>query len=383
MTKRVLIVTRHILSQNNGGANATKGFIHCLAEVFADCSLICPAFEGDATTYIPASVKVYPYDDRRSRIQKGLDVWRGRICGNEPYVRQHLGDHAYDIVIIDHSFSGASLAKVIKATGAKLITIHHNVERDYQHDNRKEYSVLFRWPYLHYAIKAEKDCLQYSNVNLTLTEADAKEFLSWFPNHQLHLYPWGTFEYRPMEDKTFATKQKAPQFIITGSLCFMQSLGPVIEFVEHYWPLVRQAYREAHLTIAGRNPAEPLLKVCEGDSSITIVPNPEDMASLVGRSNYYVCPIHAGSGLKLRVMDGLKQGLPVICHERALPGYEQLAQAGCIFAYHDKDSFNRALRQLYAAEVAPDTVYQTFKDCFSLTTGIDRLCQILSQENIL
>ncbi len=377
------MITRHILSQNNGGANGSKGFIHCLARFFEDFSLICPAFEDDASRYIPDSVKVYSYQDHRSQIQKGLDMWRGRICANEPFVKRHLKNHTYDIIIIDHSFSGASLVKVIKAHCKKLITIHHNVERDYQHDNRKEYSRLFRRPYIHYAIKAERQCLENSDINLTLTRHDLQMFQSWYPHQNLHLHSWGIFDYRPIANKMFHRKHKTPAFIITGSLCFMQSLGPIVEFVERYWPLVRQSYSDAHLTIAGRNPAEILVQTCESDNSITIIPNPEDMESLVGRANYYVCPINAGSGLKLRVMDGLKQGLPVLCHEQALPGYEQIAEDGCLFTYHDENSFVEALQKLHTTDIAPEIVYQSFKNCFSLEAGIDRIRHILSQENIL
>ncbi len=381
--KRLLIITRHRLHENNGGANATKGFIHCLASIFDDCSLICPAFEGDATLYIPANVKLYPYHDQRSRITKGLDVWRGKICANEPYVKRHLKDHAYDIIVVDHSFAGALLVNAIKDTGAKMITIHHNVERDYQHDNRKEYSILFRWPYIHYAQKAEKECLQYSDINLTLTEKDALEFKSWYPDRDMHLYPWGTFDYRPMEDKTLSPKHKEPHFIITGSLYFMQSLNPIMEFIQHYWPLVKDVCHEARLTIAGRNPSQILYKTCKDDNSITIIPNPDDMAALVSQANYYICPINAGSGLKLRVMDGLKQGLPVLCHQISAAGYEPLEIAGCVYSYHNEESFGKKLHQLLTSEMDPNIVYQTFKKCFSLETGISRLNDILLQENIL
>lgn len=383
MNPRLLIITRHRLCENNGGANGSKGFVHCFAHLFDDCSIIFPEFKNP-TSYIPDKYKLFPCHDRRSKIRKGIDCYRGVLSPLATFAIKHLYSNRYDVVVIDHSFIATiPLLQAIKNSGATLITIHHNVERDYQHDNRKEYSILFRWPYIHYAQRAEKECLQYSDINLTLTKKDALEFKSWYPDCDMHLYPWGIFEYRPMEDKALSPKHKEFHFIITGSLYFMQSLNPIMEFLQHYWPLVKEVCHDARLTIAGRNPSPILYKTCKGDNSITIIPNPVDMAVLVSQANYYICPINAGSGLKLRVLDGLKQGLPVLCHQISAAGYEPLEVAGCIYSYHNEESFCKKLHQLLTSEMDPNIVYQTFKKCFSLETGISRLNDILLQENIL
>ena len=383
MTKRVLIITRHILSQNNGGANATKSFINCFSALFNDCSLICPIYDSHANSIIPHKIKVFSYEDHRNRIQKGLDCWRGRICANELFVKQHLKEHYYDIVVIDHSFSGASLAKTIKATGAKLITIHHNVECNYQYDNRKDYSLLFRWPYIHHAIKAERMCLRYSDTNLTLTESDAREFQSWYPDTDLHIHIWGTFEYRPIETKTFIPRNHSHQFVITGSLNFVQSLFPIMEFIDDYWPIAKQECPDAKLIIAGRNPSDVLIRKCNKDARIMLIPNPDNIESVVQEANYYICPINLGSGLKLRIMDGLKQGLPVLCHEVSIAGYEQIAAGNGLFSYQDETSFRTALQEMLSTDINPNDIFQLYKETFSLDTGIERLHDILTKEHYL
>lgn len=382
MTKRLLIITRHILSQNNGGANATKGFIHCLANLYKDCSLICPAFCGEAKQYIPAHVKIYPYFDQRSKIQKGLDVYRGRICADTPFVKKHLSNQQYDIVIIDHSIAGASLVKLIKDTGAKLITIHHNVERYYNHDNRTGYSLLFRYPYIYFANKAERDCLLHSDVNLTVTEKDASTFRSWYQGKNLHLHNWGIFNYQPFKDVQFTSRERNLTFVITGSLHFTQSIRPILDFINRYWPLLLQEYPVAQLIIAGRNPTPILMETCKEQKNITIIPNPENMEEVIVKADYYISPINMGSGQKLRIMDGLKQGLPVLCHEVSSYGYEEVAENNCLFAYHDEDSFMIALRKMLSTDINPNTVYQTFQKVFSLETGTQCLQDILHKEGI-
>jgi hypothetical protein len=380
MKQRLLFITHHELDKNNGGSNGSKGFLHCFASLFDDCSIICHEIE-DTQPYIPANVKYYPMRDKRSKVRKLFDMYRGAISGHYYFVREHLKTHQYDIVVIDHTFTGAGLSRYIKATGAKLITIHHNVERDYLRDNSKEKPLLFRYPFLYYCKKSERDCLRNSALNLTVTEKDAAVFHSWFPN--ICVYNWGNFEYQPIEDKMFDHKTTGQTFIITGSLYFAQSLMPIMDFIRHYWPLVQQAYPQGNLLIAGRNPSTELQKTCAASKGITIIPNPDDIGEVVKKADYYICPIHSGSGRKLRICDGLRQGLPILCHDVAANGYEQLAANGCLFSYHDEQSFIAALHHMVDAKVKAQKVYQTYKETFSLDTGKERLLKILKKENII
>ena len=380
MSKKLLYITHHQLDQNNGGANASKGFLHCMAKFFTEGTVMCHSME-DAKPYIPDNMVFMPLRDQRSKVRKMVDMYRGVINAYYYFVREHLRNHHYDVVVIDHTFSGAGLPAFIKSTGAKLITIHHNVERDYLRDNNKEKPLLYRWPFLHFSKKAERDCLRYSDLNLTVTEHDAKVFRSWFPESRiLH---WGIFEHRAIKEPLFEEKTPGRVFVISGSLYFRQSTLPVMDFVKRYWPLVLQVCPEASLIITGRNPSEELKAVCGKAKKVSIVPNPENMADVVRQGNYYICPIYAGSGLKLRIFDGLKQGLPVICHEVAANGYERVAEKECLFVYHDEQTFKEALGRLLSAEVSPHEVFQAFKASFSMQAGVTRLSEILHQEHIL
>ncbi len=380
MNKRLLIITSHKLNENNGGSNGSKGFIHCFAALFDDCSIIYPDIK-ETSPFIPTKFKLFPMHDHRCKVRKFFDMYRGVISGLYYCVIDHLKHHHYDVIVIDHTFTGAGLSKHIKATGATLITIHHNVERDYLRDNGTERPIFYRFPFLYFSKKSERECLQNSDVNLTVTQRDAQTFQSWYPH--IHLYNWGNFEYLPIVDKTFERKKKGSTFAITGSLCFKQSLQPILDFIQRYWPLLLEVYPTAELLIAGRDPAPLLRKTCDQNEHITIIANPEHIEDVVRRADYYICPICSGSGRKLRIIDGLRQGLPILCHRVSDSGYESLAAQHCLFSYHDEKSFIKALQQMMNAQPSADTVYQTYRESFSLQKGQQRLKDILQQEHIL
>lgn len=380
MNKRLLIITCHKLDENNGGANASKAIIHCFASLFDDCSLIYPEFEN-TSHYIPSNYKLYPCHDSRTRLRKGIDMHRGVVGALYYCVKAHLKEHQYDIIVIDHSVTSTSLIRILKRTGAKMITIHHNVECTYLRDNGNERPITYRIPYNFFAKKAERDSLRFSDVNLTLTEQDAAVFRSWF--NGICVRHWGTFQWQPIEEKIFTEKEVGQTFIITGSLGFLQSQFPISEFVRRYWPLVREVCKHARLIIAGRNPHQLLIEACAGQDDISIIPNPSDMGTLVEQADYYVCPINAGSGLKLRIMDALKQGLPVLCHQVSAAGYECMALNNGLFVYHEENSFKKALRKLLVTKTSRQAIYQAYKKQFSLEEGTAKLHTLLKEENII
>ena len=68
------------MDDNNGGSNASKGFIWSFGYIYSDCTLIYPEHDGvDSSRFIPVSVKEVPVFDHRSKLRKGLDVYRGRL----------------------------------------------------------------------------------------------------------------------------------------------------------------------------------------------------------------------------------------------------------------------------------------------------------------
>lgn len=108
-----------------------------------------------------------------------------------------------------------------------------------------------------------------------------------------------------------------------------------------------------------------------------------DMSKEVASGSVYVCPINLGSGLKLRIMDGLRLGLPVICHKNAIYGYEAIKDAGFLFEYHDEKTFKDALLAITSRKFDRQDVYNAYLSAFSIEAGTQRLRNILNKEHLL
>lgn len=96
------------------------------------------------------------------------------------------------------------------------------------------------------------------------------------------------------------------------------------------------------------------------------------MSAVLARGRYYICPTELGGGLKLRIMDGLKAGLPVLTHAVSARGYE-VFEGFCLFSYRDEDSFRHALDQLLSRPVDPISVQARYREVFSFDAGVERM----------
>lgn len=378
---KVLLITNHYLDRKEGGPNASKGFIKLFSSVFSDITLIYPDNQkGHIDHYIPDNVQKIPYHDIRTKLNKLVDTYRGRLHGLYSIVKKQLDNNRYDLIIIDHSVIWASLTEILKGTESILITIHHNVEKYYHRDNPA--NLLYRIPLRLFALKAESQAVRNSHINLTLTKKDVEEFKKLFPNAKGTFYHLGAFDYQTIEFKA-SQKNDLSTYIITGALSFPQSNYPIIEFLNKYYPIICKYNPQNTLIIAGREPTEEMERACKQYSSVHLIKNPPEMLPLLQKAGYYICPINMGSGQKTRVADGFKSGLPVLCHDISSYGYEEMTNRGFLFTYHDKESFEKAYVKMVSNHYSQLEVYNAYEYYFGVNAGVKRLIEILKKENIL
>ena len=383
MSKRILIITRHYLDENNGGSNCSKANIRALSEIFSDCTLIYPEHsDRSSMPFVPEGVRAIPCYDHRNKIQKGLSVYCGILHRAPKFVTKQLERNNYDLVVLDHSLTANGVIDNVKKHGCKIVTIHHNNESQYIRDNKP--GLLYRWPFVYYSEKAERDALLMSDLNITLTEKDARGFHDLYSNRDIHCHNMGTFQYQDLpkniQDNDIAN---CKIFAMTGSMNFQQSQRPVLEFIEKFYPVLLRKIPKARLIIAGRNPSIKIQEACKRYKQITLIPNPDDISAVISKADIYVCPINTGSGVKLRVMDGLKLGIPILGHSVSLNGYESIKKDGFFFDYYNENTFENALEDIINLKYKKQQVYDSFLTYFSFEAGKSRLQEILKKENII
>lgn len=389
---KVLFITPHFLDDNGGGSFASRAYLNAFSELAESFMLLYPDRGNSIDKYIHKSCIKIGVPDNRSNLKKGLDVYKGVIHRFGNIAIPKIVSFDPDVVVFDNSNCSAGLIEIVKGKmNKKVITIHHNYMVEFYRDTRPYSgwkSIFLNQVFMHYMVKAEKKAVLLSDLNITLTDQDANLLYSHYdPKKNRTIAKLGCFESEKtketQENTIHLKKDNELCFIITGNLSAYQTEISIIPFLKNLYPELLKKLPKSKLIIAGRNPSEKITSICSNFPSIIVIANPQDMQEIIKQGDIYICPTSAGGGLKLRVMDGLKAGLPVLTHVVSARGYEEFKKMNCLFDYDDKSTFLASLEQLIKKfdrkQFDKENIKNIYKSIFSYEAGVTRLKELVSK----
>ena len=255
-----------------------------------------------------------------------------------------------------------------------MVVVHDNYEYEYTKDNFPFWQLSYLLPI---TVKGEKEAVRRSDLNLALSTQDRDLLRNRYDaDRKARFEVLGVFEYkdRPLPEQPGPVEEDV--FVITGNLGVRQTLDSLYPWLDTYWPLLRERVPGCRLLVAGKNPA-PELKARLLAEGAELIDTPSDMGDVLRRARYYVCPTCKGGGVKLRVMDGLRYGLPCLVHEVSARGYETFRDRN-LFAYADPESFRDALDRMLRVSVDRTLALETYTVHFSFYSGVSRMKKYLS-----
>lgn len=97
-----------------------------------------------------------------------------------------------------------------------------------------------------------------------------------------------------------------------GTLSWIPNVEGVKRFLRRVWPLVMEAVPEARFLVAGRGAAHRLEWFARNTPSVDFVGPVDDPERLYRSSRVFVEATRSGGGTKLKVLNALARGLPVV-----------------------------------------------------------------------
>jgi glycosyltransferase involved in cell wall biosynthesis len=118
------------------------------------------------------------------------------------------------------------------------------------------------------------------------------------------------------------TYRGAPQFLFLGLLSLPHNDDGLRTFVRDTWPTVIRRMPRARLRVVGREPQPELRAVISefGGGAVTLEGYVPDLDVLMTQSAAMLNPLRMGSGIKLKVIESLGRGLPVISSRIGVDG---------------------------------------------------------------
>lgn len=378
---KILYITKHNPWGRGGGASASGMYLTALNRVFENDEIDLCISDLISDSNIPENIiknrNIHIYKAKaRSFISKMISPFSGITHRFQTLGKSLLNRNKYDYCVFDHSSIGGSLMKYVPQS-TKTIVIHHNYEPDYFASNCN--NALFRTLLLPTVKRNEKVAYKAAYLNIFLTAEDVETFRKQYGNSLGNNIVTGLFEQNQIESNPVKTLVRpSPTIVITGSLNNVQNTDGIKYFIDDLYPLIPDDYK---IIIAGQKPNDAIINLTTGKPNIKLIANPDNMSSIVSEGNIFLSPAKSGSGIKVRITDGLKMGLPVIAHEVSARGYYGFITKGYFKSFSTPEEFSLKLKELLKAissnEIKPEEIFAFYNDECSLEKAVSRLKQTI------
>ena len=231
-------------------------------------------------------------------------------------LEQILDQDDFDVVQIE----GVHLFPYIDAIRAarrrpKLICDWHNIESELmrRHSERAARSMAQRW----YAKRTaglihrlEDRLLRECDGHLVCSDREQSVLQNRAPGAVIQVISNGTDIFQSL-----ATAQEEPaalqDIIFVGSMDYHANIDAVLHFVRCVWPQIHRARPHLRFVIVGSCPAREVLQL-SSQPGVVVTGTVNDVRPYYKDASVAVVPLRVGSGTRLKVLEAMAAGVPVI-----------------------------------------------------------------------
>ena len=257
-------------------------------------------------------------------------------------------------------------------SGAGTVLNHHNVESSMMahravnetHLLRRHY---WRWEAQKLRRAEQRYCPQFA-VNVVVSSEDGATLTGLAPSVETRVVPNGvdTEYFTPRADPSGNT------LLFCGGLDWYPNGEAMLHFFDAIWPRLTRLLPDVRVFVVGRNPPKWLQQLSNSDPRVQFTGFVDDVRPYFREATAYVCPIRVGGGTRLKILDALAMGMPLIATAFACSGLSVQHEKHALLADTPEAFVNQILR------VLADPVLRT-----SLATqGRDLVCQDYSWQVI-
>jgi glycosyltransferase involved in cell wall biosynthesis len=113
-----------------------------------------------------------------------------------------------------------------------------------------------------------------------------------------------------------------PRLLFCGSLDYGPNKEGIIWFANEVWPLVLKQFKNATLTIIGRNPSRDTISFFSGIQGINFIGPVKDVRLFYKECTISIVPIFTGSGTRLKILEAMALGIPVVSTSKGAEGID-------------------------------------------------------------
>jgi hypothetical protein len=365
-----------------GGSQCTLAFLQAVSELHGGrVEYLGPPWLPCETGYDVEVAAVHEVGDR-SALAKAWHLLRGdSIDRVSPHVRAFMAARAGSQAVA--YFNGDSVGAAVNEAsglGHATVFIPHNFTPAYlaaQGDAQGIVEPRRR----DIAARSAVDGFGHSRARVCLTLEDRDRFVEATRRPELSgscIAPC-YFAYKRKNVasvRTLVDETVGPSVLINTNLAVPANIEGIVFFVREVLPRLTREVPGLRVIIAGRAPPRPIYDLLKLSPALEVHarPEPAAMDRLFGSASVCLAIAYRGSGIKLRVAEALRNGVPVVSTRHCAVGYESVS-GGVLRIGDTAEEIAKGITEFLAAdrrEVA-ELCKSEHERCFGFDVGVAKL----------
>lgn len=264
---------------------------------------------------------------------------------SDPYkhaLLHEVNTNEYDLVWFD-TISLAQYRRVINSDKLRIILNHHNIESDMMYRRADKERNIFKKLYFYqeaYKLrKYEKNQVSRFDVNVTCSELDSRRLEAISPSAHTYVIPNGVdTEFFSPENEI---SPNPTSLIFIGGMSWYPNREAMLFFANKVWPDLKKKIPGVSMDVVGESPPQELVDLSAVDENFHVHGFVDDIKKMYHKSGIYVCPISDGGGTKLKILDALAMGMPIVANEIACEGIDVTDGFNVLFAQTPQEYVNK------------------------------------------
>ena len=256
-----------------------------------------------------------------------------------------LKSESFDLVQLEGLYVTPYINLIRKNSSARIVLRAHNVEHEIwervAHEERNRYRRKYFEMLAGRIRRFEFGIINRYDMLVPITERDLNKFNSMGNSKPSHVSPAGVEVQPVMGDSGI---QRTFSLYYLGSLDWIPNQEGLTWFARSVFPRLRKNYPDLKLHVAGRNaPMSLVRKIVH--SGIVFHGEIDDAVAFSNEHSVLVAPTFSGSGMRLKILEAMALGKPVITTTIGAEGINAVSGEQLIIA-DDEESFYTAVVNL-------------------------------------
>jgi len=124
------------------------------------------------------------------------------------------------------------------------------------------------------------------------------------------------------DEVTLIERTPGPYVLHIGTMYWPPNIDGVLWFVHEVWPLIREKKPDAQFDVVGSRPPQEIVALGGDETGINVTGYVPDPMPYFQRAALMVVPLRAGGGMRVKILNALAQGIPIVS---TTIGYEGIA----------------------------------------------------------